>query len=856
MTRKYYWVLLMLPWALVWGGAWAESSPEKDAGATEKPAGADETQLWVEPLSAETEHEASLQVRCTEEQEGGAPSVFECDYSSNAPIDAALLRIEITDSSGAVIHKDNTRVISDKEASRCQFEWDARNVPPGSYRGRFELLRRGGFVIAQRDYTIRKISMAALPERLEKARTVIEQSATVLAGMADPPAKLPYARIRTNIAQDYLERAQAALKKKDWRQTDVIARYLERTADSIRAQIVFGRSVPELWEGAATPDLAHLEIHDGAFYAKGRPVFLLGLNLDNTPTAKDIGRLHSYGLNLAVLSVGPAESLASPSEELPFAKKLQPVFQSAKKNNVSVMVSLAPDRMCPWAIEQYPDLAENPFGTTDATIQASQEILTRHIQAVAPFLAKQPMVQSICLAANPKFKFAGDKVRSGFLEEVRLTYADRHAVNQSWRGLFADLDEIEIGWNRVNPRYQESPAYCYDWESYHLRLGTEYFSGLMSQTRQLAPRLPQQIAFSEGIFEPGEVQQGVDRETVLNQVDIASCCAGNRSVDPYYAMGYPQQSLMYTFMHSMAPGKPLVNFEDKMVAETGDEIPYTFEYVYSALWDGAIAGLSASALWPGHVFDHPECLDAFATANLDLNRLADIVVAFQQAHAEVAILWSLPSKIYGGGKPYLDSARFAFEGCSFAGYKVRYLPEKECVEKKLEDVKVLVVPDTPAVTNEAFETIKTYVQKGGIVIRTALPIQFDQWGHSRRDIIPNTSRTVLLRGENLPTEYLHSLDAVMGFGDLTEIPRVINDFGYPIEGVKSRYAERDGQRYVFILNLRKDPVRCTLRNHVLAGRDLLRGRDVAFPMELMPLDPMLIRLDEPPAPTEGVAEAK
>jgi len=303
-------------------------------------------------------------------------------------------------------------------------------------------------------------------------------------------------------------------------------------------------------------------------------------------------------------------------------------------------------------------------------------------------------------------------------------------------------------------------------------------------------------------------------------------------------------------MHSIAPDKPLVNFEDKIVAETLDEIPYTAAYVYSALWDGAIAGLSASALWPGHVFEHPACLDAFATANLDLNRLADIVVAFQQAPAEVAILSSLPSKIYYDGDPHLDSSRYAFEGCSFAGYKVRYLTEKECVEKKLEGVKVLVVPDTPAVTNEAFEIIKNYVQQGGIVIRTTSPILFNQWGHSRRDIIPNSSRTVLLRGENLPTEYLHSLDAVMGFGDLPEIPRVINQFNYPLEGVKSRYVEQDGQGYVFILNLRKEAVQCTLQGDRRSGRDLIRGRSVVFPMELKPLDPMLIRLDASPTPLE------
>jgi len=96
---------------------------------------------------------------------------------------------------------------------------------------------------------------------------------------------------------------------------------------------------------------------------------------------------------------------------------------------------------------------------------------------------------------------------------------------------------------------------------------------------------------------------------------------------------------------------------------------------------------------------------------------------------------------------------------------------------------------------------------------------------------------------NLPTEYLHAMDGVTGLGTLPPVPRTINRYGYPLEGVKSRYVELDGQGYLYVINIRKAPVAACLLGAMHSGRDLIRGRDVAFPTTLEPLDPMLIRLN-------------
>jgi hypothetical protein len=111
-------------------------------------------------------------------------------------------------------------------------------------------------------------------------------------------------------------------------------------------------------------------------------------------------------------------------------------------------------------------------------------------------------------------------------------------------------------------------------------------------------------------------------------------------------------------------------------------------------------------------------------------------------------------------------------------------------------------------------------------------------------VVRNTGTTVLVRGMNLPTEYLHAMDAMNDRGALPRIPRSINAFGFPLEGVKSRYVEVDGQPYLYIVNLRKQPIECNLAGSMQTGTNVLDRQAVSFPRTLQPLKPMLIALDK------------
>jgi len=231
-----------------------------------------------------------------------------------------------------------------------------------------------------------------------------------------------------------------------------------------------------------------------------------------------------------------------------------------------------------------------------------------------------------------------------------------------------------------------------------------------------------------------------------------------------------------------------------------------------------------------------------------VNRLASIVTALQQAPAPVRILWSPSSKMYNQGDPFVDSAMRAFEGCANFGQRTLFISERECERSGLEGVEVLVIPKAMALSDDAFHAIERFVEAGGVTIRQGNPFPYDRQGVSRTDTVTSSKRTILLRSEDTVRAYLDALDAAYALDGLTPPPRPVNDFDYPIDGVKSRFAIHERVPYLYIVNLRNEPVRVKLAGEYTSGMDLITGNRVNFPDIIEPLTPMVIQLDAIPQP--------
>jgi hypothetical protein len=826
--------------------AWAAEVPvvveagETAGGSTRAVSSMEE--IWVVQGAATPGQQVSLSVSAAESTPAKQPVTFTGEVRSRSRFDHASVRMSVTDAQGAVVTQGDLVMQILEGENSFGFEWNASALPEGLYHAAFDIKYTEEDAPAIFGITLKKVSstqltadLASLTGRLATLRKQVDA--------ASSPGRLPYLHMRLGIADMFAGLAGKDAEHGAWRPMDSKLAYLQRTCQTVDAGLAFSSVTPELAVEVVPADLSGLQLRDGAVFSGERPVFLFGRVLGQ-PGAEAVAALRALGLNLAVVNLPPSVTLTGPSETAAFQSQFDPVFDQAAANNISVVTQLAPDDPGSWVLDACPDIV--PHGFADLTHPAMREIVRRHLETVIPYLASRKMVGAISLLRDPRFRFDTEEVRQAFLERVMAQYPDRQGLNQTWHAHLANYDEITI-WDDSAPEwsYQNRRAYQHDWQDFHRGLIQEYFQHEVETVHNLNPGLSLTATLPDNLFELAETRMAPEREALAQLLDISGCSVTADYDDRFYGVGYPHPSAFYTLLKSMAEDKPVFSLESRLVFNPALDPARAYAFVHTAVWEAVIDGVSAMALAADTpVFDRPETTEAYATACLDINRLASVVHAFQQAPPEVAILFSDASKVYDDGNPHLKSARYAYEGCSFSGHKTCFITEKQLMAGALDRAKVLVIPQTPAVSDAAFNVLLAYTRKGGAVARVGTPIPYDERGQSRRDVVQNTGNTVLVRGMNLPTEYLHAMDAAMVLGSLPRIPRPINASGYPLEGVKTRFVEVDGEPYLYMVNLRKTSLNCHLAGGLQTGRDLIRGRDVVFPRVLEPLDPMLIHLEK------------
>lgn len=417
-------------------------------------------------------------------------------------------------------------------------------------------------------------------------------------------------------------------------------------------------------------------------------------------------------------------------------------------------------------------------------------------------------------------------------------------MNREWKTRYMSFDEIEVDWD------SRRRAYRYDLQTYHQELGTQLFSWLAGMGRESAPGIPVQVQFADSAFDLQETMGGIDLESILASMDINGCETTQPLDGEQLAIGPSIQASYYSLLRSLNPA-PVMNTADGFVIPAPVTGYGGFGRVRTMMWEAVMAGLNGSAIdfgRPGEsgVLGRPELIDGYATAHLDVNRLAPIITSFQRAPAPVRILWSMSSKIFDHGDPFLASARRAYEGCAGFGLHVRFISEREIEREGLGGVEVLVIPRALALTDDAFHVVNHFIQRGGVAVRQGTSIPYTEHGIGRVDTISVSTRTIYIRGEDTPRAYLDALDAAYDLKGLSETPRLVNEFGYPLDGVKSRFVVHQRVPYLYLVNLRENPVTAKLTGNYTSGLDLVSGNRMQFSDTIEPLTPMLIQLEGPP----------
>ncbi|HOD48633.1 MAG TPA: hypothetical protein PKJ78_01270 [Candidatus Hydrogenedentes bacterium] len=809
------------------------------AAENEPAAASSGVRVWVRPSAYEDAPQAQARFLLEDVVSPGDALTIPCQVSLTEGLSDPRIALYVFDGANALLFEGTTPLEGGEGTHNSSFTWPLANVSDGAYRVRLVVVHARDADVAWREVVLQKCTYGRLAqecEDLSRTMTALDDSMQ-RALNADVPT---YSVVRAAIAADALQRAEELLEQGDWPRASALADFARTASDSARALITFAPLLPDVEAPVRPPSPTALETRDGTFYSSQEPVFLFGLH-DSAMEPRSLAGLKRYGLNFAGIDASPAELLLDAQVNQELLSRVGEYLATADTSGIGVTVGLRTETAPPWLNAHAVD-SDSPSGSGGPARPLdpgqARAICERQIQALAPVITKHPSVNGISLAYEPGFRWETKAVREQFIEAVARKYeGDRRLVNRVWRTRLRSLDEIEIMWDYTRASYQ------YDWQSWHQHMVSSHFAWLAGYADQFLPGIPKQVTLPDTVFEPGEARTGIDQEMLAGVGAVAACTADYAAGAPAYALPFPRPEILYRLLRSLAPGKPLVVLDaDFDLASIPDEEGAS-RYVHSAMWEAAIAGVNGCAVAPGSVWQSPGSLEGLATACIDINRLGDIVTAFQRADAPIAVLWSMSSKIYRDGDTFLDSVQRVYEGCAFFGFPVRFITEDECNPAGLENVVVLVMPEVPAIADETFQALDAYAQAGGTVVRSGRPAPYTPNGGSRHEVISQTDRTIFMRASDTPTVYLQALDAAYEFGIFPSIPRTTNKYGYPLEGVKSRYTECEGQEYLYVINLRKEPVRTYLFGGSRQGRDVIRGRDVRFPITLEPLDPMLIRLE-------------
>lgn len=764
------------------------------------------------------------------------PLVLECEVHSAEVYDAAEARLRVSREDGALAYQAAVPLRIREGANPVQFIWDVSALEPGLYTARLELAVHPGDTVAWKEVSVHNLAVGGLRARHAALSAQAEDLREHVDRVVRQGRAVPYAQMRMRIVMDTLALAGRQAEEGDEVHAGFLLQYVGEALSLTRGELLMAALHPERGLGVPPRGWDSLEARDGHFRSGGRPVFPIGLRVDaESPNLPDVLEDYSFNFLLGHATVQRAA-----------AGRFLGMLDTAWDSGVFASLLLS---------------SGTRSGEGEPFTTGAVDEIVGAVERLGAETRAHPALSSIGVRVRTAPEPEDSELADDFLEYVQDRYGTRHDMNWAWTTRLATFDDVSIRWDWDRPVYQ------YDLQTFYVDHITRRFEQLRTGLRRAAPEMPLYWTFPGDVFELGEARRGLDRGELADMTGITGVEAGHSMEHPDFALNYPDSHALFALLRSLAPNAPVLNTRlELMPYDAPLKQGNPRAYGRAALWESVMSGMSGAALtsWEATgpeggygLLGRPRLLEGAAAATLELNRAAEIVEAFQRAPAEVAILWSAPSQVFQDGDPYLPSALRAFDGASFYGYNVRFISESQCVDGDLDDVQVLIIPQALAVSNDAFAAIESFVEAGNMVVRTGRLIPYDASGQSRADSLRATRHTYVLRGTDTPTNYLHAMDAAYAEGHLPSVVRLVNRFGYPLEGVRSRYVEHEGNHYLYVINLRQAPVTARLYGRVAGGRDLLRGGEVRFPRVLQPLQPLLIRLDpdveapETPGPLEA-----
>lgn len=595
-----------------------------------------------------------------------------------------------------------------------------------------------------------------------------------------------------------------------------------------------------------------------------RPIFFVGHGM-YADVRRDIEKFPSYGVNIIQLDFYPSQIF---SGEKPNQTRVKTLFldilDRAAEANVRVDLNLWWGGYPKWMLKKYPQIKP---GSSRYDLPESRDFIERFLRYTLSQMKSHPALHSIQLANEIAFAHESESKTAQALwhKWLRTRYGKIDKLNQHWGVNFAGFEEI---WeknviNIPSGKWPEPSAHLYDWCLFNQQHVTESIRWLDRVVHSIAPEVPTHVkirllsaGFPPNYWYRRIVADSVDPQSLGNITsihgnDFTKMSRLRRYKSGYAPLGWANswigENMAYDLQRSAAD-KPIFNSENHLIAD-GDFSYVRPEHIRNTIWQGAIHGQSATALWvwsrgyycrktpktkPFYLFTgklgekygrgywashaanimmRPECVEALGKTSLDLNRLANEVTKIQKLKPQIALVFSLASRVYNA-ETYYRTLYKTYEALNFTGVKLGLITERQLANigkkgwgimkgKQLEELKVIVLPNVTHIPEDAFQGIREFAKTtGNIVLIGNDCLKFDAYGKKRRENkIKNSIRWD--EGDDSRTLWV-KFNKLIGQWRLYLPVKIVDKAGAPIWGIEYLTVEDQGDILINLCNYLKD----------------------------------------------------
>lgn len=534
---------------------------------------------------------------------------------------------------------------------------------------------------------------------------------------------------------------------------------------------------------------------------------------------------------------------------------IQQVLAQAAEHDVAVNLLLSPHYFPSWARSRWPELNASNTGFIQFSIlhPMAQAIVEDYLRTLIPLIKDYDSLHSVTLSNEPVHDNKTDPyVLAAWRDYLAEEYGnDIGALNAAYQSAYGSFAEVAM------PSALEVNRRSYDYVVFNADYFARWHEWMAGIIHELAPDLPVHAKIM------GDPQKSLGWGVDVERFSELSQINGNDNWNYIGAgaAGFLKELSFYDMQASFNTA-PVFNSEHHVIAD-GDSlyVPEQARHVRASLWQSAIHGRSASTFWvwertydpeasrEGSILHRPDVVAAIGRTNLDLNRLAREVTAFQQEVPQAAILYSTASGVYASD--YFQVMLQAYEALSLSGYKAGFVSEKQAAAGKLAEYGVLIVPHATHVEAATLADIRAFMEQGGKVLLAggdSLGLRPDGMAHAPGDLAYVQAHAAVVAANRTAEQLRGDLQPLLADLDLAPLHLTLTDTcsGTLPHHVEWRSVVYEGRTLLSAINYSTEPVTVTVSRENAAANgfaDLIEVEQHAgSQLVLAPYTPYLLEI--------------